>query len=70
MDIKLIASLESAILFLIVSSPFVYMLTQRLFRNIVTISVNGCPTRSGLVLHSLVFGIIVYLLMHISVKSK
>ena len=70
MDIKIVASLESAVLFLIISSPFVYTLTQKVFGKAFTVANNGCPTKAGLILHAVVFGLIVYALMHVNTKYK
>lgn len=68
LDIKTIASVEAAILFLIIGSGFMYNLTQKVFGKLFTVSVNSCPTTSGLVLHAVVFGLVTYLLMLFSVK--
>ena len=54
MDPRIIYSLQSAILFFIIASPQVYKLTGQLFK------LRGT---SSLILHSVVYGVIVYLLM-------
>ena len=54
MDPRIIYSIQSAILFLIIASPQVYKITGQLFK------VRGS---SSLVLHSVVYGLAVYLLM-------
>jgi hypothetical protein len=54
MDPRIIYSLQSAILFFIIASPQVYKITGQLFK------VRGT---ASIVLHSVVYGIIVYLLM-------
>lgn len=57
-------SLHAALLFLIVSSPFVYRLVQGLVGAVFTVAApSGCPTLAGLVLHAAVFGALVYFLM-------
>jgi hypothetical protein len=57
MDSRIIYSLQSALLFFIIASPQLYSLTGKLFK------LKGNPL---IVLHSLVFGILVYALMRIS----
>jgi hypothetical protein len=66
-EIKIIATIQSIIAFLIVSLPFTYKLTNGLLGNIVgkLADQSGCPTTLGLVIHSIVFGLIIYGLMHI-----
>jgi hypothetical protein len=59
MDPRIVYSLESAIIFFILASPFMYSLTAPLTKKI----------KGGayvpVAVHALVFGIIVYVLMHI-----
>ena len=54
MDPRIIYSLQSAILFFIIASPQVYKITGQLFK------VRGT---ASIALHSVVYGVIVYLLM-------
>jgi hypothetical protein len=54
MDPRIFYSLQSAILFFIIASPFMYSIT----RKVVKLGQYG-----SVALHSVVFGIIVYLLM-------
>lgn len=63
MNPKIIYSIQAALVFLVISSPFVYKLTDSLFGNLFKISVNGCPTIAGLLLHTVVYGLIVYIMM-------
>lgn len=63
MNPKIIYSIQAALVFLVISSPFVYKLTDSLFGNLFEISVNGCPTIAGLLLHTVVYGLIVYIMM-------
>jgi hypothetical protein len=63
MNPKILYSIQAALVFLVISSPFVYKLTDSLFGNIFDISVNGCPTIAGLLLHTVVYGIVVYVMM-------
>lgn len=57
------ATLQAILLFYIVSHPTVYTLTNSLVGGLASSS--GCPTTIGLIVHSLVFGGIVYGLMYI-----
>ena len=59
-------SLIAGLIFLIVSSPFLYKLVQKLMDKVADIEIadsEGCPTLAGLILHSVVFVIIVRLMM-------
>lgn len=58
MDPRIVYSLESAILFFIIASPFMYSLTGKLTKKIGKLGQYG-----AVALHSVVFGIVVYLLM-------
>lgn len=50
----------SAVIFLLVVNPFTYKLTNTLFSRILgPISVNGCPTVVGLILHTIVYILLV-----------
>lgn len=61
---KMLISLYCAVLFLLVASPMMYRLTDRLTSAVgLETSVDGCPNLAGLVLHALVFGLLVRLLM-------
>lgn len=51
-------SVLSAVIFCVVASPFMYMLTSSVFGS--SIAINGCPTLIGLVLHTVVFGLITF----------
>ncbi len=64
-EIKIISTIQSIIAFLIVSLPFTYKLTNGLLGGIVgkLADQSGCPTTLGLVIHSIVFGLIIYGLM-------
>jgi hypothetical protein len=63
MDPKFIYSLQAALVFLVISSPLMYKTVQMVFGKLFTVAVNGCPTIAGLLLHTLVFGLVVYILM-------
>lgn len=63
--VQISATIQSIIVFLVISAPFTYKLTDGLLGGLVgsLASASGCPTTLGLVVHSLVFGLIVYGLM-------
>jgi len=64
-DKRTSASLQAVFLFLIIGSPMLYNLTNKLLGTLLKTSSNGCATCSGLILHAVVFGLISYLLMGI-----
>jgi len=60
-------SFYSALVFLVIASPFAYKLVDRLLGSIVKIADSaGHPTTTGLVVHTIVFGLIVYGMMHMN----
>ena len=70
MDPRLFYSLQAALLFLIVSSPVMYNLVQMVFGRLFTVAVKGCPTVAGLLLHTIVFALLTYLLMVYQAKTE
>lgn len=66
-DPKAMASLQSALVFLIVANPAAYRLTNSMLGFVLKVSNtnSGSPTVFGLVLHAVVFGLIAYALMSI-----
>jgi len=67
--IKFQTSVIAALIFFIVANPQTYMLTRRLFSSRLS-SVNGNPTLSGLLLHTVVYGLIVWGTMQIKPKRE
>jgi hypothetical protein len=65
---KINATIQSIIVFLLVSLPFTYKITNSLFSRILgkLADPSGCPTTLGLFIHAIVFGCIVYILMTIN----
>ena len=66
--------LESTVLaivvFALVSSPFMYGITNKVLGNIIaTADSNKVPTTAGLILHSIVFGVVVFGLMQVLFKE-
>ncbi len=57
-------SLLSALIFLLISSPEMYRVTSSVLGSWIA-NTAGCPTAGGLLLHTVVFGLIVYGLMKI-----
>jgi hypothetical protein len=64
---KISATIQSIVIFLIISAPFTYKITNGLLGGIIgkLADASGCPTTLGLIVHSLVFGLIVYGLMNL-----
>lgn len=61
---KLLISLLSGVLFLVVSSPIMYKLVNSLTMRVgIDIETGGCPHLNGLILHSVVFVILVFIIM-------
>jgi hypothetical protein len=54
MDPRILYSLQSAVLFFIIASPFMYSLTRKLMK---------LDEYGKVALHSVVFGVLVYILM-------
>lgn len=54
MDPRILYSLQAAVLFFIIASPFMYSLTRKLLK---------MDAYGSLALHSAVYGVLVYLLM-------
>ena len=64
-DPKVMASLQAALLFLIVANPATYRLVQMIFGRLFKVAnaTTGCPSSAGLLLHAVVFGLLSYGLM-------
>jgi hypothetical protein len=71
---KLQASLTAVLLFYVISSPYTYMVVDRVvgglvgtlipqFSSLFKVAEAGCPTHYGLLLHAVVYGLIAYSLM-------
>jgi hypothetical protein len=61
-------SIYSAIVFLIISSPYAYISVNVLLKKIVKISsANGCPTLVGLLVHAVVFMLIIRGMMELDI---
>lgn len=61
-------SLQSAVLFFLIANPETFKLVKSLFGNWVA-SDSGCPTQAGVFLHALVYALVVFLLMKITLPS-
>lgn len=67
---KIMISLYSVLLFVLVSLPWTYRLTDKMFgRWFHTSDAHGCPTTAGLVLHSIVFFLLVLGSMYVPWKK-
>jgi hypothetical protein len=67
-DKKISATIQSMIIFIVISLPFTYKLTNSILGNIIgkLADHSGCPTYLGLIVHAIVFGLIVFGLMLIN----
>ena len=55
----------TAILFMIIASPFMFKIVNSILGSLVKIcDKNGCPTTIGLVLHTIVFALLLRLMMN------
>ena len=54
--------LLAAVLFYVVSNPATYKLVESLLGRFFKIATNGSPTATGLLVHTVVFGVLFYLL--------
>lgn len=63
MDPRIFYSIQAALVFIVVSSPILYTFVQSVLGRFFTVAYKGCPTVAGLVLHSVVFALVTYLLM-------
>jgi hypothetical protein len=61
---KWLISLYIVIIFMVVGAPFMYKLTNYIFKGS---SSNGCPNFWGLILHGIVFGLLVRAAMFLPV---
>jgi ammonia channel protein AmtB len=70
-NIKLRASIVAAALFAVVASPQLFAFMNALLGGLVRVTTaGGAPTLAGLILHSVVYGLIVYVFMHNNKKKK
>uniref|UniRef100_A0A6C0KYC5 Uncharacterized protein n=1 Tax=viral metagenome TaxID=1070528 RepID=A0A6C0KYC5_9ZZZZ len=61
-------SIYSALVFLLISNPYTYILVNKLLGNFVKISSsNGCPTMAGLFIHAVVFAVIIRVMMELDI---
>jgi len=67
LSVQISATIQSVLVFLLISAPMTYKLTNGLLGGVVgkLADASGCPTTLGLVVHALVFGLIVYGLMQL-----
>jgi hypothetical protein len=59
------ATLQAVLLFFLIANPMTYRLTNSLLSGLTgrLADAGGCPTSKGLLVHSAVFGVLVYGLM-------
>ena len=59
---KIFISVQTAVIAFIIFNPIIFKVIRGIFGSWVS-SVEGCPTMPGLLLHTLLFGFVIYLLM-------
>lgn len=64
---KLTATIWTTLIFLLISSQFMYKITNSI--GLKTINKSGCPSVIGYILHSIVFAILVFLSMYLSMPK-
>ncbi len=64
---KLIATVWTTLIFLLISSQFMYKITDSV--GLKTLNKNGCPSVIGYILHSIVFGLLVFLSLYLSMPK-
>ena len=66
---KVMISLMSALLFLVIAHPETFKIVRKIFGVWVS-TPTGCPSMSGLLLHAVVFFVITWLLMNVNKREK
>ena len=66
---KMMISLMSALLFLVIAHPETFKIVRRIFGTWVS-TPTGCPSMNGLLLHAVVFFVITWLLMNVNKREK
>jgi hypothetical protein len=62
------ASLHAALLFFLVANPATFQIVRSVAGNWVA-SEGGCPTGAGLLLHTLVYGLLAFLIMKLTLPT-
>jgi len=63
-------SLWAAVLYFVVANPVTYGIVQSLLGGVVKISGNDGPTQVGTLIHSVVYGLLTFLLMKIGKRAN
>jgi len=64
---RLVYCVVAAILFFLISSPWLYTFVNSILGKVFTVAVKGCPTIPGLFLHGFVFLVVIYVLSYFKV---
>lgn len=68
---KLLISLWSALLFIAIAAPFTFKLTGQLFSKLgLKTQTGGCPNMWGLLIHTVVFAVLVWVMMLIPLPGS
>jgi hypothetical protein len=66
MEHIILHSIQAALLFFIISSPIVYNFVNQF----IMVAVKGCPTTKGLIVHSIVYGLLYYFLVKLNSPTE
>ena len=67
---RLVYCVVAAILFFLISSPWLYTFVNSILGKVFTVAVKGCPTIPGLFLHGFVFLVVIYALSYFKVIKE
>jgi hypothetical protein len=67
---RLVYCVVAAILFFLISSPWLYTFVNSILGKVFTVAVKGCPTIPGLFLHGFVFLVVIYALSYLKVIKE
>ena len=71
---KLLYTFYTMVIYFVVANPFVYGLVDNLATSVGvpkgTVATGGCPTQLGVLLHTLVFGLLLLAVMELSAYYK
>lgn len=61
-------TLYTTVVFLIVVNPVVYRFMNNMLNGVVSLSnMDGCPTKEGILLHTIIFTVVIRLMMELNI---
>lgn len=60
-------SFQAALLFFLIANPVIFQLTNKLLGG--WVADGGCPTAAGLILHTVVYGLLTFLIMKVTLPT-